>query len=326
MTREESADALELMLKGVPTPTQIGAFMMAHRIRRPEPQELAGMIDTYLKLGPEFKSSKESCQPICFGMPLDGRTKTSPVYPLTTLILLDLGQPIVLHGASRIPVKYGISSTELFQSLGLSLQGLSINSVEDCFSEYGLGFIYQPDHFHLAETLIPFREEIGKRAPIASMELLWTAHRGKHLLITGFVHPPTESRHLEAAEMLGEKDVVTIKGLEGSTDIPLSRPTKVSKLKNKHIEEFILNPIDHKCNGKDIPWQNIDEWQKICMSTLNGEGPLQKAVTWNAGIYLWLAELTNTISEGIDRAETSLVSGSAKAKLNQLIKWRKKIN
>ena len=44
MTREESADALKLILTAQATPAQIGAFMIAHRIRRPEPQELAGMI------------------------------------------------------------------------------------------------------------------------------------------------------------------------------------------------------------------------------------------------------------------------------------------
>ena len=56
MSREESANALKIMLKGIPSPAQIGAFMIAHRIRRPEPQELAGMIDTYNSLGPKIYS------------------------------------------------------------------------------------------------------------------------------------------------------------------------------------------------------------------------------------------------------------------------------
>ena len=47
MSREEAADALNLMLEGEATPAQIGAFLIAHRIRRPEPQELTGMLDTY---------------------------------------------------------------------------------------------------------------------------------------------------------------------------------------------------------------------------------------------------------------------------------------
>ena len=37
LSREESADALKLILQAKATPAQIGAFMIAHRIRRPEP-------------------------------------------------------------------------------------------------------------------------------------------------------------------------------------------------------------------------------------------------------------------------------------------------
>ncbi len=326
MTREESAEALELILYEIPTPAQIGAFMIAHRIRRPEPQELAGMVDTYLKLGPKLKPSKNLRPPICFGMPLDGRNKTAPIYPLTTLILIDLGQPVVLHGAGRIPIKYGVSGTELFDSLGLSLNGLKMDDIQDCFSKYGFAFINQADLFPLAHNLVSYRDEIGKRPPLASMELLWTAHNGKHLLITSFVHPPTEARHLKAAEILGESHVVTLRGLEGSTDISISRSLKLSQLKNTTIETFSISPIEYKCNGKDLAWNTIDSWQVECMQTLNGKGAFQKAVIWNAGIYLWLAGLVNSISEGMEKAKNSLKSGSAYSTLQELIKWRKTIN
>ena len=46
MSRAEAADALDLILTEQATPAQIGAFLIAHRIRRPEPQELTGMLDT----------------------------------------------------------------------------------------------------------------------------------------------------------------------------------------------------------------------------------------------------------------------------------------
>mgnify|MGYP005833889329 CR=1 FL=1 len=47
MSREEAADALDLMLQGEATPAQIGAFLIAHRIRRPEPQELTGRSEEH---------------------------------------------------------------------------------------------------------------------------------------------------------------------------------------------------------------------------------------------------------------------------------------
>ena len=38
LNREESAEATKLILREEASPAQIGAFMIAHRIRRPEPQ------------------------------------------------------------------------------------------------------------------------------------------------------------------------------------------------------------------------------------------------------------------------------------------------
>ncbi len=326
MTRKESADALELILKGSPTPAQIGAFFIAHRIRRPEPQELAGMVDTYIKLGPKLHQNQELTQPICFGMPFDGRSKTAPIYPLAILVLLDAGQPIVLHGAGPMPVKYGVTTEALFNALGLCLTKLSMDAVQNGFVKHGLALIHQPDHFPLAETLISYREEIGKRPPVASMELLWTAHQGKHLLVTGYVHPPTEGRHTKALEILGEQNIVTIKGLEGGTDIPISRTTKATHINNNHEKHLILDPLQYACQGKDIRWEDLDRWRLISMQALNGEGPLAKAVVWNAGIYLWLAKISDSIADGIQKAEVSLTSGSAKATLQQLIKWRAEID
>ncbi len=326
MTREESADALELILKGDPSPAQIGAFMIAHRIRRPEPQELAGMIDTYLKLGPILSESKNNPIPICFGMPFDGRNKTAPIYPLTSIVLIDLGQPVVLHGGDRMPVKYGVTTVELFNSIGLCLKGLNMNQVQDGFSQHGLAFIYQPDHFPIAENLITYRHDIGKRPPLASMELLWTAHQGTHLLITGYVHPPTESRHAKALELLGEKNIVAIKGLEGGIDIPLNRTSTGIHIKANQKEKLVLNPRIYNCLESNILWENLDTWRSQSIETLNGESALRKAVMWNAGIYLWLAKITNTIEDGIQKAEHSLASGSAKATLQKLIQWRSKIN
>ncbi len=325
MSREESAEALHLMLTSQASPVQIGAFMMAHRIRRPEPQELAGMLDTYLKLGPNLFSTKNQRRPICFGMPFDGRNRTSPVYPLTALILLSEGQPVVLHGGQRMPMKYGVTTSELFESLGLNLTGLTLKDVQAGFNQHGLAFIHQPDHFSLAESLIGYRDEIGKRPPLASMELIWTAHQGNHLLISGFVHPPTEKRAWEALEVFGEKDLMTIKGLEGSTDLSINRKCITARVQNNVCTRLLLNPREYEFHGKDIDWNNLQTWSDLANAALENHGPLSQSLRWNAGVYLWLSEITDSIEEGLKKAEDAMDSGSAKAFLQELIRWRKNI-
>ena len=156
LTREESKSALKLMLKEEASAAQIGGFMIAHRIRRPIPEELAGMIDAYIELGPKIQSPRNQRKPIFFGMPFDGRKKTAPIYPLTTLLLLTQKQPVILHGGSRMPVKYGVTHNELFQALGINLTGLSIEQLQSFFNHNDLALIHQPDHFPLAENLIPY--------------------------------------------------------------------------------------------------------------------------------------------------------------------------
>lgn len=326
LSRAEADQALELMLNGSASDTQIGAFLIAHRIRRPEPQELAGMVDTYRRLGPTLQSAANQRRPLCFGMPFDGRTRTAPLYPLTALVLLSLGQPVVLQGAGPMPVKYGITAVELFRAIGLDLEGLPLQTVASGFQDHGLALIHQPDHFPLADTLIRHREDLGKRPPVASAELLWTAHAGDHLLVSGFVHPPTESRAWETLNLLGEGDGITVKGLEGSTDLPISRACITARLQFPGTgERLILHPRDHGCFGPDQEWENITTWTEQAGAALDGAGPLAAALRWNAGCYLWFSGISDSLANGLERAEQALLEGKAKTTLATLIAWREAV-
>jgi len=326
MSRDEAADALNLMLIEEASPAQIGAFLIAHRIRRPEPQELAGMLDTYRQMGPVLTSSKAAKPPICFGMPFDGRTRTAPIYPLTTLVLLACGQPVVLQGGNRMPIKYGVTAIDLFRLLGLELAELPLTAVQDGFNQHGLALIHQPDHFPIAESLISYREELGKRPPVASLELLWTPHRGEHLLVSGFVHPPTESRAWEALKLAGETNLLTVKGLEGGTDLPIGRACITARVRDGSAERLILHPRDHGCHAADIEWSDEVIWESQAHEALNNRGPLRNSLRWNGGVYIWLAGLSETLEAGVERAEQAMQGGLAMTCLDQLRKWRSTIS
>jgi anthranilate phosphoribosyltransferase len=322
LTREEAREALELMLTGQASPAQIGAFLIAHRIRRPEPQELTGMLDLYREWGPRLHSSHRA---ICFGMPFDGRSRTAPVYPLTALVLAAAGYPVVLAGAERMPVKYGVTPRELFAALGVDLAGLPLARVQEGLDVHDLALVHQPVHFPLAGSLIPYREELGKRPPVASLELLWTPHQGDHLLASGFVHPPTEARAWEALHLAGETDLVTVKGLEGSTDLPTSRACVTARVRQGHSERVILHPRDHGCYGPDTPWTAEPDWARQALAALDGGGELFPAAVWNAGCYLWFAGSRNRLESCLEQARELLSAGSAGAKLENLIRWRRSV-
>lgn len=302
----EAEEAMALMLSGDLPPAQIAAFLIAHRIRRPTPLELAGMLKAYRSQGPSLVSPGR--RPLCFGVPYDGRSRTAPLLPLLALTLAAADQPVVLHGGDPMPVKFGVTLAELFACLGIEWRGLPLSAVQQRLDRHGLALTHQPDHFAAAEALVAIRDQIGKRPPVASLELLWTPHRGDHLLISGFVHPPTESRAWEALSAAGEGDVLTIKGLEGSTDLPTTRAGITARLRGGGPERILLHPRDHGITGPEVPWSDLDTWRLQALAALRGEGPLAEALLWNLAALLWLSDRFADLPTALEQARALLLA------------------
>jgi anthranilate phosphoribosyltransferase len=311
LSRAEAREAMELMLGGRLAEAQIGAFLIAHRIRRPSPEELAGMLEAYRALGPALESPGR--KPFCFGVPSDGRSRSAPLLPLIALGLAAMDQPVVLHGGDPMPVKYGVTQAELFAALGIEWRGLALGEVQQRLDRDGLALTHQPDHFASAEALVPVRDLIGKRPPLATLELLWTPHRGQHLLISGHVHPPTEGLAREALGAAGETDLLLIKGQEGSTDLPISQSGLICRVRGAAAERMRLNPRDHGISGQDLPWSDLNGWRRDALAALLGEGPLAPALLWNLAVLLWLGERAVDLPAALAAAHRLLQSGDGEA-------------
>jgi anthranilate phosphoribosyltransferase len=308
LSREEAREALQLMLGGRIDDAQSGAFLIAHRIRRPSPIELTGMLDAYRELGPSLTTAGRRA--LCFGVPYDGRSRTAPLLPLLALMLAAEGLPVVLHGGAPMPVKYGVTMAELFAALGIEWRGLSLEVLQHRLDRQGLALTHQPDHFVAAERLVAIRDAIGKRPPVASLELLWTPHRGERLLVSGFVHPPTEARAWQALGSAGESDILTVKGLEGSTDLPTSRAGITARVRHGTVERKLLHPRDHGITAPEQPWRDLEAWRTDALAALRGEGPLAEALTWNLGVYLWFADRISTLPAALEQARALLIARS----------------
>jgi anthranilate phosphoribosyltransferase len=318
LTRTEAATATRMILQQEATPIQIGAFLIAHRIKRPTGTELAGMLDTYDVLGPKIAVIPSQKSVAVFSVPYDGRSRTAPLLPLTALVLAAAGCPVLMHGGDRIATKYGVPLIELWQSLGLDWSGLSLEQVHQTLAETNLGFLYTTDHFPLLQPLMEARDQIGKRPPFATLELFWCPYTGESRLISGYVHPPTEVMLQEAFALRGTKEYTTIKGLEGSCDLPRDRTAIIGKFQGEpELERILLNARDLGLNGPEIPYRSIEDWTESVQQVLEGQetSELYPALLWNSGFYLWHLDCTSTLSEGIELAKTLIGEHKAKAKL-----------
>lgn len=315
LTRQEAAAATRMMLLQEATPAQIGAFMIAHRIRRPTGEELAGMLDAYDELGPKLQPIAAARPVMVFGVPYDGRSRTAPIIPLTALILATVGCPVILHGGDRMPTKEGDPLIDFWQGLGVDWAQLSLAQVQQVLETSGLGFVYLPNHFPLAQGLVPYREQIGKRPPFATMELIWCPYAGEAHLVSGFVHPPTEGMFREALALRGISHFTTVKGLEGSCDLPRERTGIVGM----GLERLHLHPHEYGFEGKNVPLTSTTDAIAAMQTVLIGEpSEYLQSTLWNGGFYLWLAGICDSIEAGITETQRLLSERRVMQKLQEV--------
>ncbi len=328
LDRSEARSATEMMLRQEATPAQIGAFMIAHRIKRPTGEELAGMLDAYDRLGPRLQPIQSAYPVTVLSSPYDGRSRTAPLSPLTALILATAGVPVITHGGDRMPTKEGVPLIDLWQGLGLRWERLSLSQVRQVLEQAGLGFVYLARHFPLAYRLVTYREEIGKRPPFATLELMWCPYAGDAHLVSGFVHPPTETMFSDAFRLRGTHHYTTVKGLEGSCDLPrertaiigLARPDAPPVAEGLAIERLHLHGRDYGFTSKDVPLDSPQALITDYQSVLQGQpSELMQSAIWNGGFYLWCCGVCPDLSTAFARAEALLTGGEVADKLRQAI-------
>jgi anthranilate phosphoribosyltransferase len=319
LSRAEAGEALDLLLDGCCTDAQAGAFLIAHRLRRPEPQELAGLLDSYRQRGPRLAATPRRA--LSFGVPFDGRSRSAPLLPLVALLLLAAGAGVVLHGGGPMPVKYGFTTAEALAALGLDRRALPWSEVNRRFAAEGLALLHQPVHFPAAERLVPLREQIGKRPPIATLELLWSCHDGPHLQVSGFVHAPTERLARLALAATGQDELLLIKGMEGGVELPTNRVAIASHRQagaGGESERLILRARDHGLGAPEVPLESVAQWQGQAREALTGSGPLLPGLIWNGGFLLWRAGISESLQAGLTRAERLLEDGAVEQRRRQL--------
>ncbi|MGQ9869264.1 hypothetical protein [Leptodesmis sp.] len=332
LTREEAATATRLMLLQEATPAQIGAFMIAHRIRRPTGEELAGMLDAYEELGPQLQPIQSSYPVTVLGIPYDGRTRTAPLGPLTALVLATAGCPVISHGGDRMPTKEGAPLIEFWQGLGVDWIGLSLAQVQTVLEKNWPGFYLSPDSFSPGTRISSLSG--------ANWQTSSSCHYGVDVVplcrprsCGARICSPTHRIHVPGSSgAAGCTLLTTVKGLEGSCDLPRERtaiiglsnsstlpPLCPPALPHPPLDRLHLHARDFGFEAKNVPLTSVPDLVETMNSLLNGNpSELMQSIVWNSGFYLWRCGACSSIEAGIRRAETLLIQGQVKQTLQTL--------
>ena len=159
------------------------------------------------------------------------------------------------------------------------------------------------------------------------MELIWCPYAGDAYIIAGFVHPPTEGMFQEALALRGVRKFTTVKGLEGSCDLPRDRTAIIGLYAAEALpeegltlrERLHLAPRDYGFTTKNVPLGTTEELIVDMQGVLSGKpSELMQTALWNGGFYLWQSGICSDMQAGIAKADELFTTGAVAAKLQEL--------
>ncbi|KSV92111.1 anthranilate phosphoribosyltransferase [Sinorhizobium sp. GL28] len=315
LNREDARAAFEIIMSGAATPSQIGGFLMALRVRGETVDEIVGAVGAMRARMLPVDAPADAVDIVGTGG--DG-AGTYNISTLASLIVAGAGVPVAKHGNRALSSKSG--TADALSCLGVKLD-IGPEAISQCIREAGVGFMFAQQHHSAMRHVGPTRVELGTRTIFNLLGPLSNPAGVKRQLV-GVYAPQWVQPLAEVLRDLGSKNVWVVHG-EGLDEITTTGTTQVAALEDGKISTFTLTPADF-----GLPTVTLDVLKGgdgahnavALQAVLDGaENPYRDISLANAAASLMIAGRAKDLGEGMALARQSLSSGGAKMALQRLI-------
>src|SRR5579871_188710 len=135
LSRAEAAAAFDAMLSGEVTPSQMGGFLMALRVRGETVEEITGAVEAMRAKMLPANAPPDAVDIVGTGGDSSGSYNVST---LASIVAAAAGASVAKHGNRAASSRAGAADT--LTALGVKI-GISPEGVERCIQEAGIGFM-----------------------------------------------------------------------------------------------------------------------------------------------------------------------------------------
>lgn len=312
LTRDEAEEAMRLILTEKATPAQIGAFLIAQRVKGEAADEVIGFTRAARAVCRHISPRVERL--IDLGLPYDGKAKMLQLAPVAALVAAAAGQPVVLHGDKNIPTKCGVGPTELLEALGVGIEQ-SPPTVERQIEDIGIGFLYAPRFAPAWHALTPIRHQFGLRTGLNTVEKFINPANAP-IMVAGFFHMNYLQRMRSPLQELSTEGWI-VQGVGGSIECRPGRATRVVPA-DSEAETLVIDSEPLGIDGRgDIsaPKESAIHATAALQVLANQPGDARDTVVLTAAVLLLLGNRADNLRKGVALAEETLASGAARRRL-----------
>jgi anthranilate phosphoribosyltransferase len=316
LTRDESALAFNRMMSGEATPSQMGALLMALRVRGETVEEITGAVTTMRSKMLKVDAPPDAIDVVGTGGDASGSFNISTC---AAFIVAGCGVPVAKHGNRALSSRSG--AADVLTALGVKIE-LAPDQITRCIHEAGIGFMFAPAHHPAMKNVGPTRVELGTRTIFNLLGPLSNPAGVKRQMIGAFSRQWIEPM-AQVLKNLGSECVWVAHGSDGLDEITTTGPTHVAALENGNIRTFEIAPEDaglKRTKAEALRGGDAESNAAALLAVLKGTpGPFRDVAVLNAAAALVVAGRARQLKDGATMAAKSIDSGEAEGRLDRLI-------
>ena len=316
LSEQEAERAFDIMMSGDATPSQMGGFLMALRVRGETVDEITGAARAMRAKARHVTAPDGAIDVVGTGGDGSG---TYNISTATAIVVAGCGVPVAKHGNRAASSKSG--AADVLGVLGVDMEA-EFDKVEQAIREANIGFLMAPRHHGAMRNVGPTRVELGTRTIFNILGPLTNPASVKRLLVGCF------SRHwmepmARVLGNLGAERTWVVHGGDGMDELTTTGPSYVVEHNEGAVSAFEVTPNDAglpEARPEDLKGGTPEENAIALRGVLAGDaGAYRDIVVYNAAAALVVAGRAADLRAGAKIAAAAIDSGKAKAALAKLV-------
>lgn len=308
--------AFQVIMNGGATPAQMGAFLIALRIKGESVEEIAAGAYAMRVKAKSFKAPTGAIDTCGTGGDARG---TFNISTAVAFVLAACGLPVVKHGNRSVSSQSG--SADVLTMLGVKVDA-EVPVLEKCLKDAGICFLMAPKFHTAMRHVAPVRQELAMRTIFNLLGPLSNPAAPDYQLLGVYSDTLLEPM-ANALRTLGAKAAWVVHGSDGLDELSLSGPSQVVELKDGQTRRFEVTP--EEAGLKRAPLDAIrgktpEVNASALLDALSGvESAYRDAVLLNAAAGLIIAGKVSDLTAGVALAKEAIDSGRAHGLIRKLV-------
>ena len=316
LTAEQAEAAFDTMMSGDATPSQMGAFLMALRVRGETIPEITGAVRAMRAKMTRIEAPDGAIDTCGTGGDAAGTWNISTA---AALVVAACGVPVAKHGNRGLSSKSG--AADVLAALGVNIDA-DMMLVRQALWDAQICFMMAPRHHSAMRHVGPTRVELGTRTIFNLMGPL-SNPAGARRQLTGVFSRAWIAPLAEVLGRLGSERAWVVHGSDGIDELTTTGPSHVAEWKDGKVTTFDVTPeeaglpraVAAHLRGGD-PATNA-----LALSALldGHPGAYRDIVLYNSAAALLVAGKAATLRAGVGMAAAAVDGGKARAVLSKLV-------